>query len=149
MNEFPNTLIDENPIEINDDLAREPRRRQAKKMDSTSIIILVSIAVLWIGLVAGGYWFASSLNAKNLAYIDAKIEEQFRELQPKINEISAEADKLKNDLLTINQMLASTGELIGGTDTNKLALEQRINELNAQLGELQQALERLQDATSN
>lgn len=130
-------------------LPSEPRRRQAKKMDSTSIIILVSIAVLWVGLVAGGYWFANSLNAKNLAYIDSKIEEQFRELQPKINEISAEADKLKNDLLTINQMLASTGELIGGTDTNKLALEQRINELNAQLGELQQALERLQDATSN
>lgn len=149
MNEFPNTLIDESPIGINGDLAREPRRKQTKKMDSTSIIILVSIVVLWIGLVAGGFWFASSLNAKNLAYIDAKIEEQFRELQPKINEINIEVDELTNDLLMINQMLASTGELLDGTDTNKQALEQRINELNAQLRELQRAIERLQDAASN
>jgi len=149
MNEFPNVLMDDATINMTNDLPVESRRKKQKKYDTKSIIIIVSIIVLWGGLIFAGYWFANSLNAKNLAYIDSKIGEQFKELQPKIDAITAEVDDLKNDLLTINQMLASTGELLDGTDTNKVALEQRINELNSQLRELQKAIARLQDAASN
>lgn len=149
MNEIPNASPDDATGNMTNGLPLESRRGKAEKYDAKLIIIVISIVFLWIGLICVGYWFANSLNAKNLAYVDSKIEEQFKELEPVIAAINAEVDSLHDELLTINQMLASTGELLDDTGTNKVTLEKRINELNSQLRELQRAIERLQDAASN
>ena len=124
------------------------KRKQEKRKIKPAIIV-ASIVVLWGSLCYVGYWYTNQMNIKNWAYIDSRIEEEVNGLQPKIDEIREEVVNINNELLKINQELAITTDVLYGTDTNKLILQQRIDELNSQLNELQASIERLRDATTN
>lgn len=124
-------------------------KRKQEKRKIKPVIIVASIVVLWGSLCYLGYWYTNQMNIKNWEYIDSRIEEEVNGLQPKIDEIREEVVNINNELLKINQELAITTDVLYGTDTNKLILQQRIDELNSQLNELQASIERLRDATTN
>ncbi|MGD9678674.1 MAG: coiled-coil domain-containing protein [Vulcanibacillus sp.] len=124
-------------------------KRKQEKNKLKPIIIVTLIVVLWGGLFYLGYWYTNHMNIKNWAYIDSRIEEEVNELRPKIDEVHMGLVEINEELLRINQELAITTDLLYGTDTNKLVLQQRIDELNLQLNELQASIERLRDAATN
>ncbi len=138
------------PTELQEEiLNRGTLRRSENKSKAKPIILIITIVVVWFGLFYLGYWYMDKLNTDNRLYIDAKVEEEINQLQPKFDEVYEEVVNINNELIAINSELSLTSELLYGTDTNKVALQIRIDELNAQLNELQASIERLKDATSN
>ncbi len=142
--------MSDTPIELQEEkLNRSNLKRKQNQSKTKSIILIFSLIVVWCGLFYAGYWYMNKMNTDNRLYIDTKIEDEINQLQPKFDEIYEEVVNINNELVAINQELALTSDLLYGTDTNKMVLQIRIDELNAQLNELQASIERLKDATSN
>lgn len=142
--------MNDTPIDSQEEvLHRTTAKKTHSKTKKKSILIVILIVLLWSGLVFSGYWYIEKMNEDNRIYIDSKIESEINNLQPTFDEIYQNVLTINTELETINQQLAITDSLLYGTDENKLLLQQRIDQLTLQLNELQTAIERLNDATSN
>lgn len=136
------------------DLTRQKPKEETNKR---KIVILISLLtftlLLWGGLLYGGYWYANQYIEKSKATIDSKISEieaqnqdDVAGLQLKLDEANHELQYIKEELIYIQENLALTGESLNGSDDTKVALQQRIDELNNQLKVLQTSIQRLEDA---
>ena len=129
------------------------KRNSSTSKKGLTISLFVTSLILWGGLVYGGYWLANQYINESKAYVDAKIEEvekqnqeEMIELEAQLNGVYTELLNVKAELVFIEEDLALTGATLGGTDDTKVALQQRIDELNKQLKVLQTSIERLEDA---
>lgn len=142
--------MDETPIIIREEsLHRSTLKKSNIQTKKKTIIIGTLLVLLWSGLIYTGYWYIEKTNESNREYIDSKIESEIEKIQPSFDSIYQNVLTINTELESINQELALTDSLLYGTDENKVLLQQRIDQLTLQLNELQAAIERLNDATSN
>lgn len=138
------------PTEVQEEiLNRRNLKKNKNNIKTKSIILIASIVIAWGGLFYLGYWYIDKLNTDNRLYIDTKVEEEISLLYQRFDEVYEKVVGINNELIEINSELALASELLYGTDINKTDLQNRIDELNAQLNVLQASIERLKDATSN
>lgn len=144
------------PLEMQQDsgLTRQRPKENMQKQKNTLIIGLLALSILlWVGLLFGAYWYANQYIETSKADIDARLVEieaqnqmEVEELQLKLDEAYQELIYIKGELAYIEENLALTGESLNGSDDTKVALQQRIDELNKQLKELQASIQKLEDA---
>lgn len=149
-------LMNNTPIEMQHELELKRQRPKENTQKQKNILLISLLAVsilLWIGVLFGGYWFANQYIETSKADIDTRIDEietqnqkEVAELQLKLDEAYQELVYIKEELAYIEENLALTGESLNGSDETKVALQQRIDELNKQLKELQASIQKLEDA---
>lgn len=135
-------------------LSRQKPMKESRRRKIAIIISLITFSLLlWGGLLYGGYWYANQYIEKSKASFDSKINEieiqnqnDIAELQLKLAEANHELQYIKEELIYIQENLALTGESLNGSDETKVALQQRIDELNKQLKVLQASIQKLEDA---
>ena len=83
-----------------------------------------------------------------IAYDTHKRNQYFggRAIYSDLDDMYQEVTSVKNELTFIQENLELTGATLSGTDETKVALQQRIDELNGQLNNLQASIKRLEDA---
>jgi len=134
-----------------------PKRSPQKKGALLSFLLLFFSIIFWGGLFYGGYWFVDQRVSQNIdEYFDAKVMEIKEENQQYIDELNIRLDEvygellnIKSELAVIQEDLSLTGETLSGTDKTKVALQERIDILTIQLNNLQESIQRLEDAASN
>lgn len=143
------------PLEMQQDLGltRQSKENTQRQKNTLFIGLLVFSFLLWIGLLFGTYWYANQYIETSKADIDARLaqieaqnQKEVDEIQIKLDDAYQELIYIKNELSYIEENLALTGESLNGSDETKVALQQRIDELNKQLKVLQASIQKLEDA---
>jgi septal ring factor EnvC (AmiA/AmiB activator) len=121
--------------------------------EKRAVMPVMLAVLLWGGLTYAGYAFTNHTLEKQQQYVDKRIQEvqafnqkQVERLQEQLLAVQDEMKQVQAGLAAIEEELQLTGETIGGTNKTKQALQDRIDQLNKQLGELKASLKKLEDA---
>ncbi|CAJ1002115.1 MULTISPECIES: hypothetical protein [Bacillales] len=121
--------------------------------DKRSLVPTVIAVLLWLGLAGVGYAFAvhtldkqQQFVTQRLQEVQAQNEQQMKQVEEQLALVQNEMKQVQSGLATLQEDLQLTGETIGGTNKTKQALQDRIDQLNKQLGELKASLKKLEDA---
>jgi chromosome segregation ATPase len=135
------------------------QKKLRKERQKTAVYFLL-MALLWTGLVYGGYFLAR----EHLHRTEQHISEQFDELrqenrriekeiteamqlfQNEVEKYKEEMQQIREEMQRIQEELELTGESITGTDKTRQSLQERMAELDKQLAALKEQLRKLEEA---
>ncbi len=135
-------------------------RKDLKKQEQKTVVFFILALLLWIGLIAGGYFFSMKhlrqteqnfLNQINaLQQENQRIQEDITAtmqlLHDELGNFSGEVAQVRGEMNLIREELELTGESLTGTDQTRLSLQERITELDGQLAALKGQLKKLEEA---
>ncbi len=111
--------------------------RKRKKTTAWAGILLG--VVLWLGLVAGGFYVAKTYIDQSMQNIQQTNAMNIKAVNDRLDAIASDIQALKNGLNMTGQTLSSSGDI-------QRELSGRIVELESQLLELQKSLQVLKEA---
>ncbi|MDO9535758.1 MAG: hypothetical protein Q7J85_10625 [Bacillota bacterium] len=123
-------------------------------------VVIFLILLMWGGLVYGGYFYALKHMQETEQYFsnqmveiklnNQRIEEELigvmKLVQNDLESFNQEIAQIRSEMNMIQEELELTGESITGTDQTRLSLQERITELDKQLGGLREQLRKLEAA---
>jgi len=115
---------------------REQRRRRSARMSTAAVLILLA---LWGGIVYFGYTTAKS-------YLDTALQNIQQENAVNLQELTQSIDRISREVSNLRESIESTDSALAGSTKVQNRIDEKLEDLDAQLQELERSLQILKEA---